>query len=364
MRRTLVICSCVCWAWRDHAGGLLSKFARIRNGYGWPSFTTRDASLSISFNIALSFSTRAGTMSLATFAIRYQSFLRSLVYIHIVGLDFTREHKWLCRTTLFRSVQNLKLSHLRCGKYSQLALFVNSFPSLARLELHFGAPFVNLELRDLISSRLSHIDSQPLTIVLQLDITWVPDSSRLIDRLLKSRPLLAQIRTLILYIQRNTFWGVEQLLNCCSSLEDLRIYLQEVYITESVRDLSECINLESESYLCIPAVRLVSFPNLKRVTYGYKFWQDAAQFLLYAIQDLEASPLTSHLTQITFDIERYFWSKISEEDFGMLDELLTGDKFSHMQAVILPTKRSFTCFPRLRKKGLLGVRVESFWEGS
>ena len=88
-----------------------------------------------------------------------------------------------------------------------------------------------------------------------LRLHLIPGVSRLIDWLIGSQSLLAELETLILYTGvikcedelRSCFHGVERLLyHCRTSVEDLRLYLENSAFVEDVSDLCECIPFGSE----------------------------------------------------------------------------------------------------------------------
>ena len=133
------------------------------------------------------------TKSISLFAIRHQ--LSNLVYLNLDRLDLTREHRWLCRAPLFLSVQRLKLFDLQKCQLSQIVLFVNSFPSLTRLDIYFD--FTKLEHTGQILPKPFRNNTRSLK---WLDVQLIPGSSRLIEWLFKAKSLSSQLTTLILYV--------------------------------------------------------------------------------------------------------------------------------------------------------------------
>ena len=177
--------------------------------------------------------------SISFFAIRHR--LPNLIYLNMSQLDLTREHRWLHRAPLFRSVQRLKLSSLQNCQLSQLILFINAFPSLTRLDIGFGS--TRLEHKDQILPKPFRNDTRSLK---WLDVELIPGSSKLIEWLFKAKSLSSQLTTLILYVDDHedevklisSFNGVKELLHSCrNSIEDLRLYLDRVAVVEVVSDL-------------------------------------------------------------------------------------------------------------------------------
>ena len=188
------------------------------------------------------------TIPISLFATQHQ--FRHLNYLNIHDLDLTREHRWLYRAPLFRSVRELRLYHLRACQFSQLIRFINAFPSLSTLYLNFG--FNELEYKGQILPKPCQINTKSLT---WLHLHLTPGVSRLIDWFLKAKPLLAQLKTLVLYASniedennfRTSFEGIERLLDCCrGSVEDLRLQLCDVPMVEDVSDLGVYVFFDSE----------------------------------------------------------------------------------------------------------------------
>ena len=266
MVERLSACSLVCRAWRIRAQALL--FERIvLNHEGLPSLdrVLRENHVVCSSITEMYVQGESKTTSFSFFAIRHQ--LPNLTYLNIHQLDLTREHPWLYRAPLFRSVQRLKLYRLKPCQLSQLVLFINSFYSLVRLDLDFD--FAQLEHRDQILPKPSCIDTRSL-IWIELDLN--PGVSRLIFWFLKAKPLLERLKTLVLYI--------------------------------------------------------FIFPNLKYITYG-SLGRDFV--LRHAVRQLGNVTSTCGLIQIEFDIRLDDGKKGLYKDLCGLDQLLNGatDEYTH-----------------------------------
>ena len=191
------------------------------------------------------------TTPISLFATQHQ--FRHLNYVNIHDLDLTREHRWLYRAPLFRSVRELRLYHLRSCQLSQLIRFINSFPSLFKLELDFD--FSELQYRGQILPRTYRSETRALTL-LQLDLK--PGISGLIDWFLISEPFLAQLKTLVLFVWdvldkedfTSSFKGVEGLLDRCrNTLEDFRVHLHEVPVVKFSSDGGGYIIIWSHTFL-------------------------------------------------------------------------------------------------------------------
>ena len=262
MVERLSACSLVCRAWRIRAQALL--FERIvLNHEGLPSLdrVLRENHVVCSSITEMYVQGESKTTSFSFFAIRHQ--LPNLTYLNIHQLDLTREHPWLYRAPLFRSVQRLKLYRLKPCQLSQLVLFINSFYSLVRLDLDFD--FAQLEHRDQILPKPSCIDTRSL-IWIELDLN--PGVSRLIFWFLKAKPLLERLKTLVLYIWgiedetdfESSIEGVDRLLDSCrKSIEDLRLHLGTVPMVESFSDLGQYVLLTSVPYLTVISSAIIPF---------------------------------------------------------------------------------------------------------
>ena len=156
-------------------------------------------------------------------------------------LDLAREHKWLYKAPIFRTVQRLSLNQLENCQSSQLIRFINHFPSLSTLRITFA--FHKLDHRGQILPRSLTV-TRALRI-LQLDLK--PGVSGLLNWLIKAPPLLAQLETLVLFVWgiiqddtfRSSFEGVDRLLDhCSSSIKKLKLYLNNAPMIEDVSDLS------------------------------------------------------------------------------------------------------------------------------
>ena len=250
--KTLIACSLVCREWRNHVQTFLSQPTEV-SGEELKSFSdalVRDPRISWGIR-TLVVAKKFNTTPISPFAIQHK--LRHLDYLIIHNLDLTREHLFLYRAPLFRSVRKLKLYRLRSCHLSHLIRLINAFPSLFKLELEFA--FDKLEFHGQILPKLCRSETRALT-WLQLDLK--PGVSRLIDRFLISEPFLAQLKTLVLFVWdvldeedfTSSFKGVEGLLDRCrNTLEDFRVHLHEVPMVKFVSDRGGYIIIESHTFL-------------------------------------------------------------------------------------------------------------------
>ena len=252
--QTLLTCSLVCKAWRNQVQQNLSKPTTICYDKLLSfSDTLRNNDLA-SFHITgLTITMKSEAVPISPFAAIHR--LPSLSYLSIEQLDLSREHKWLDRAPLFHSVRALYLS-LQQSQLPQLIRFINSFLSLSELELYFTLE--KLEYKGQILPKPFNINNRSLK---WLTLHLIPGVSRLIDWLIGSKSLLAELETLILYTGviecedelRSSFHGVERLLyHCRTSVEDLRLYLENSTFVEDVSDLCKHIPFDSEILLTCP----------------------------------------------------------------------------------------------------------------
>ena len=248
----MIACSLVCHKWRVYAETYLSKPIQVpyEELTIFSDALAKDQRLS-SVIRRLEVVKEFQTIPISLFATQHQ--FRHLNYVNIHDLDLTREHRWLYRAPLFRSVRELKLYNLQPCHLSQLIRFINAFPSLFKLELDFA--FNKLEHHNQSLPRSSRFETRALT-WLQLDLK--PGVSRLIDWFLISEPFLAQLKTLVLFVWdvldeedfTSSFKGVEGLLDRCrNTLEDFRVHLHEVSMVEFVSDRGGYIIIESYTFL-------------------------------------------------------------------------------------------------------------------
>ena len=252
MRRTLIACSRVCREWRDRSQMHLSEPIQVpyEELISLSHNLERDRCTSSSIR-GLTIVKKSGTTPIFLFTI--QNRLLHLDYLRIDELDLTREHRWLHRASLFRSVREIKLCRLQPCRLSQLIRFINAFPSLSNLSLSNFA-FEKLEYEGQRLSKPCQTNTRSLT---SLQLQLVPGVSRLIDWFIKAKPFLTQLKVLILYAWniedkdevQSSFEGVERLLACCrGSVEDLRLQLDHVPMVEHVSDLCACALFKSDLY--------------------------------------------------------------------------------------------------------------------
>ena len=112
------------------------------------------------------------------------------------------------------------------------------------------------------------------------------------------------------------------------------------------------------SYSYIFAVRLGSFSNLKRLTYGSPRRDSGLQ---YAVKQLKGVGSLGGLVQVTFDVAIYTTSgRLNENTCQTLDELLSGNKFPSLNSIFLHDSINFQHFPKLNKLGLLKILSHSY----
>ena len=236
-RRTLFACSLVCRKWRDHAQTHLSKPIEVayEGNTLWKDQHLRSRITS------LKIVKKSKTDPVSPFAIHHQ--LPRLSYLNIEELDLTREHQWLARAPLFRYVKTLILYALRSCQLLHLIRFINTFPCLSRLEFSFC--FNKLEHKGGALPKPSYPDIRSLNWI-QLDLQ--PGISKLISWFLQAKPLLAQLKTLILFVWnikdedefQPSFEGVGTLLEYCrNSIVDLKLYLDRVPMVENISELGQ-----------------------------------------------------------------------------------------------------------------------------
>ena len=302
------------------------------------------------------------TQSNSLFATRHR--LSHLIYLQLGRLDLAREHRWLHRAPLFRSVQRLRLFQLQNCQLSPLILFVNSFPSLTRLDVDFD--FTELVHKGQILPKPFRNNTRSLK---WLDVHLIPGSSRLIEWLFEGKSLSSQLTTLVLYAHNledearlmSSFNGVKELLySCRDSIEDLRLHLASVPMVESVSDIGQDIPFIPELCSYASLVRLDSLPKLRSLTYGSP---NKGFVLPYAARQL--GTIARHeLVTVTFDIR--LGSNESRSDAalcGSIDDLLSGGKFPSLENVFLHRSIAAILFPKLCNNGLLQtLRLEdSYW---
>ena len=107
-----------------------------------------------------------------------------------------------------------------------------------------------------------------------------------------------------------------------------------------------------------PLVELDAFPNLKYLTYG----SPGKDFVIpYAVHQLDSVRSTCGLIEVSFDISLGHGNQPDQGMCGILDRLLTGDKFPSLQRVGLHRTITPELFPELQKAQKLFVLNESFW---
>ena len=106
-------------------------------------------------------------------------------------------------------------------------------------------------------------------------------------------------------------------------------------------------------------VRLDSFPNLTRLTYG-SYAIDLV--LSYATRQLEAITSECKLVEVTFDISLHdIEDQLDPDMCRVIDDALTGGKFPSLENVYLHKTIAFLSFPKLCKAGLLRWLSMSYW---
>lgn len=361
IQKTLFTCSLVCKEWCDHVQWYLSWYIAVP----YEGLSSLSQSLERNQHI---FSSTPGLRivktyeraSLLSFVMRHP--VQKLCNLIIERLDLARESPLLNRSPLFGSIRYLGIYYLQPCKLSQLVRFINSFPSISQLELSLA--FDKLEHRGQILPKPLRADVRSLT-WLWLDL--IPGVSMLIDWLLKAKPLLANLKTLILYTWNiededdftSSFDGVDRLLDSCrSSVQDIRLYLESIPFAESISDLCEYslfrFRFELHSYM-LP-VKIDLFPRLGSLTYGC-YGRDT--ILPYAVRQLETITSTCDLTSVYLDLS----SNWLDRDLARrLDTLLVGPRFPYLCTVVLQETVSFDLFPELEYEGRLMVLEESFWK--
>ena len=244
--------------------------------------------------------------------------------------------------------------------------FINCFTSLSVLDIQFA--FDTLQHKGQILPKPSCANTRFLT-CLRIDLK--PGVSGLIAWLLNAKPILTQLRILVLSVWnvqdraefRESFGEVQRMLDSCrDTIEDLRLHLNRVPMVGGVSNISKNIHifLTLEPYSCVSAVQLDPFSNLKSLRYGSCV---TAVVLPYAIQQLGAVTSRRNLVQITFDISLHDpLAHLDEGQCRLLDNLLSGSYFPSLEVVFLRKRIAFQLFPKLCKAGLLRVLPKSFWD--
>ena len=147
MRRTLFACSLVCKEWRNHSQTHLSRPIEVSyEELSSFSDSLREDRRISSGVLGLKVAKKIKTLRVSPFLMQHT--LPNLHYLNVQRLDLVREHQWLHRSPVFRSVMGLNLYHLQPCQLSQLVRFINSFPYLSTLKLSFY--FKRLEHKDQI----------------------------------------------------------------------------------------------------------------------------------------------------------------------------------------------------------------------
>ena len=106
------------------------------------------------------------------------------------------------------------------------------------------------------------------------------------------------------------------------------------------------------------SVELDAFPNLKYLTYG----SPGKDFMIpYAVRQLDLFRSTCSLIEVSFDISLGHGNQLDQGMCGILDTLLTGDRFPSLQRVGLHGTITPELFPELKKTGRLFTLVSTFW---
>ena len=136
---------------------------------------------------------------------------------------------------------------------SQIVRLINSFPFLSSLYLTFD--FYKLEDKGQILPKPRHTSTRCLDL---LYLNLIPGVSGLIAWLLTAEGLLARLETLILDVFniqdcsqfRSSFDKVQELCDRCGgSVQDFRLYFEDVPPAESVPELRTC-GIPSFTLIC------------------------------------------------------------------------------------------------------------------
>ena len=152
----------------------------------------RHDGLASSYITGLTITKKSEVVPISAFAVTH--LLPRLSYLSIKELDLAREHQSLGRAPIFYSVRRLHLHFKQSCQLSQLIRFINSFPSISSLGLSFA--FNKLGHNGQVLPKPVYLTTRSLT-WLRLDLK--PGVQRLVDWLLKAKPLLTKLKTLILY---------------------------------------------------------------------------------------------------------------------------------------------------------------------
>lgn len=243
-RDTLRNCSLVCRAWLNRARlhlathvGLLNEdipcFERtIKKNHQASSSIMRLSILNLSFG---------GLTRTPLSVLLIPHRFHNITNMELHGLDLTREHTWLSRALLPRSVRHLRLFIFGC-KLSQLIRFINTFHSLTSLVIFF-VDAETLEHNGQVLPKPYHIPTRSLTF---LDLKLIPGVSGFLDWCIRAGSFFSHIRDLSLICMGD--FGKTKIRSCIKSvralLDQCRTTLSSLHLY-SIHSSQEILELPS-----------------------------------------------------------------------------------------------------------------------
>ena len=220
---TLHACALVCQSWHIRARLHLYREFWISGDHIPKLQTTLRNNSSLSLSSTKVIKVECGTKPVS--ALFLKPTLQNLTVLDLASLDLTKEHFLIMRGPLARSVTDLKLIYLHSCPVSNLLRFLNSFHSLAYLDVVFSFPMYPLSHTGQILPRPQPITSRSLK-TLSFDV--VPGVGKLIEWYIREGHFLASLKKLTLswgYLSSEDDMHFEVpaflLRQCMDTLEDL-----------------------------------------------------------------------------------------------------------------------------------------------
>ena len=219
---TLHACALVCRSWHIRARLRLYREFWISGDHIPKLQTTLRNNSSLSLSSTKLIRVECGTKPVS--ALFVQPTLQKLTVLELEELDLTKEHSLIMRGPLARSVTDLRLFGLHSCSVSNLIHFLNSFHSLAYLDVRLFEPC--------LLSHTGQILPQPHPIASRslktLSLWVVPGVGKLIERYIREGYFLASLKKLTLLWGSHLSEGdvhfevpASLLRQCMDTLEDL-----------------------------------------------------------------------------------------------------------------------------------------------
>ena len=139
--QTLHACALVCRSWHIHARLRLYREFCIEGDHIPKLQTTLRNNSILSLSSTKVIRVQCDTKPIS--ALFLEPTLQNLTVLEISSLDLTQEHSAIMRGPLARSVTDLRLTNLSSCPVSNLLRFLNSFHSLAYLDVGFEEPYLS-----------------------------------------------------------------------------------------------------------------------------------------------------------------------------------------------------------------------------